>query len=69
MLEEMIVSLIENRKKYFGAVIGFITAVLLVEYGIISTIFILAVTYLGYRTGDSKVLKKIKKKIIEKLQD
>ena len=57
MLEDMIVSLIENRKKYFGAVIGFITAVLLVEYGIISTIFILAVTYLGYRIGDSKVLK------------
>ena len=69
MLEDMIVSLIENRKKYFGTIIGFITAVLLVEYGIISTIFILAVTYLGYRIGDSKVLKKIKKKIIEKLQD
>ena len=69
MLEEMIVSFIENRKKIYGAVIGFITAILLVEYGVLSTIFILFVTYLGYRIGDNKVLKKIKKKIIERLQD
>ena len=47
MLEDMIVSFIENRKKIFGAVAGFIIAVLLVEYGLISTIFILLVTYLG----------------------
>lgn len=69
MLEEMIVSLIENRKKIFGAVIGFITAVLLVEYGVVSTIFILLVTYMGYRIGDSTVIKRMKKKIIERLQD
>lgn len=69
MLEEMIVSLIEKRKKILGAVIGFVTAVLLVEYGIVSTIFILFVTYLGYRIGDSNLTKKMKKKIIERLQD
>ncbi len=69
MIEDMIVSLIENRKKIFGAVIGFVTAVLLVEYGVLYTIFILAVTYFGYRIGDNTVLKKFKKKIIERLQD
>lgn len=69
MIEDMIVSLIENRKKIFGAVIGFVTAVLLVEYGVLNTIFILAVTYFGYRIGDNTVLKKFKKKIIERLQD
>lgn len=69
MLEDMIVSFVENRKKIFGAVVGFITAVLLVEYGILPTIFILLVTYLGYRMGDSKITQKIKKKIIERLQD
>lgn len=69
MIEDMIVSLIENRKKIFGAVIGFVTAVLLVEYGVLYTIFILTVTYFGYRIGDNTVLKKFKKKIIERLQD
>lgn len=69
MLEEMIVSLIEKRKKILGAVIGFVTAVLLVEYGIVSTIFIFLVTYLGYKIGDSNLTKKMKKKIIERLQD
>lgn len=69
MLEDMIVSFIENRKKIFGAVMGFIIAVLLVEYGVVSTIFILLVTYLGYRIGDNTVLKRIKRKIIERLQD
>ena len=69
MLEEMIVSLIEKRKKIMGAVIGFVTAILLVEYGIVSTIFILFVTYLGYKIGGSDLIKKMKKKIIERLQD
>lgn len=69
MLEDMIVSFIEKRKKIMGAVIGFVTAVLLVEYGVLSTIFILLVTYFGYRMGDSSLIKKMKKKIIERLQD
>lgn len=69
MLEDMIVSFIEKRKKIMGAVIGFVTAVLLVEYGVLSTIFILLMTYFGYRMGDSSLIKKMKKKIIERLQD
>lgn len=69
MLEDMIVSLIENRKKIFGAVLGFITAVLLLEYGVLATIFIWLITYFGYRIGDNTILKKLKKKIIERLQD
>lgn len=69
MLEDFIVSFIENRKKIFGAVIGFIIALLLVTYGVISTIFILIVTYIGYKLGDNTIIKKIKRKIIERLQD
>lgn len=69
MLEEMIVSFIEKRKKIFGAVIGFVVAILLVEYGVLSTIFILFVTYIGYKMGDSTIIKRMKKKIIERLQD
>lgn len=69
MLEEMIVSFIEKRKKIFGAVIGFVVAILLVEYGVLSTIFILLVTYIGYKMGDSTIIKRMKKKIIERLQD
>ena len=69
MLEDMIVSFIENRKKIFGAIVGFVTAILLIEYGILSTIFIFLVTYCGYRMGDSTVIKKMKKKVIERLQD
>ncbi len=69
MLEDFIVSFIENRKKILGAVIGFIIALLLVTYGVISTIFILIVTYIGYKLGDNTIIKKIKRKIIERLQD
>ncbi len=69
MLEEMIVSFIEKRKKIFGAIIGFIIAILLVQYGILATIFIIVVTCIGYKIGDSTIIKRVKKKIIEKLQD
>lgn len=69
MLEEMIVFFVEKRKSILGAIIGFIIAILLLEYGIIKTIFVIIMTYGGYKINDSKIIKKIKNKIIERLQD
>lgn len=69
MLEEMIVFLFEKRKSILGAIIGFVMAILLLEYGVLKTIFIFVMTYCGYKINDMKLISKIKKKIIERLQD
>ena len=69
MLENLIVSFIEKRKKICGAIFGFIIAILLLEYGIWKTIFIALMTYAGYKLNESDVIDKLKKKLIERLQD
>lgn len=69
MLENLIVSFIEKRKKIYGAIFGFIIAILLLEYGIWKTIFIALMTYAGYKLNESDVIDKLKKKLIERLQD
>lgn len=61
MLDEIIASLIINRKKYMYGLIAFILALLLVTIGVISTIFVAVVTIIGYNLGDSIFLKKAKK--------
>lgn len=69
MLEEIIVSLIEKRKKIYGAGFSFVAAILFLEYGILKTIFVILITFVGYQIVDSNMLKKIRKKIIKRLED
>ena len=72
MLEEILENLIYNRKRYLYALIGFILSLLLVTVGILSTIFIIVVTFVGYCLGSPifvKKIKKIKNILIEKLNE
>lgn len=72
MLDEIIANLIYNRKRYLYAFIGFVVALLLVTIGVIKTIFVLVVTFVGYCLGSSTIIKKfkkIKKILTEKLNE
>lgn len=69
MLEKLIVSLVNNWRKYLGCLIGFILGVLLVEYGLPKTVFIVILSIIGYKTGDITFIKKIKKFISEKIKE
>lgn len=69
MLEKMMVSLVNNWRKYLGCFIGFVLGVLLVEYGLPKTVFIVVLSIVGYKTGDITFIKKIKKFISEKIKD
>lgn len=68
-LEKIIINIIENFKKYLFAIIGLISGILLVEYGIIKTVFILFLSFLGYKLGDKEFQSKIKKQILNRLKD
>lgn len=72
MLDEIIINLIQNRKRYLYAFVGFIVSLLLVTVGIFETIFILLVTFVGYYLGSPvfvKKAKKIKNILSEKLNE
>lgn len=72
MLDEIIVTLIQNRKRYLYAFVGFVVALLLVTVGVFETIFVLLVTVVGYCLGSPvfvKKAKKIKNILSEKLNE
>ena len=61
MLEKLLVSLVNNWKKYLGCFIGFVLGILLVEYGLPKTVFIIVLSIIGYKMGDMTFIKRIKK--------
>lgn len=69
MLEKLLVSLVNNWKKYLGCFIGFVLGILLVEYGLPKTVFIIVLSIVGYKMGDTTIIKKLKKFILEKIKE
>ena len=69
MLIEFLEEFLENRKKYFGAIWGFIFGLILIKYGFVKMITVLAVTVIGYNLGDSERLGSLKKIIINRLKE
>lgn len=69
MLEKIIENFILNFRKYLYGIIGLISGILLVEYGVLKTIFILALTIVGFKLGDRELQEKLKKQILNRLKD
>lgn len=69
MLEKLLVSLVNNWKKCLGCFIGFVLGILLVEYGLPKTVFIIVLSIIGYKMGDMTFIKRIKKFILEKIKE
>ncbi|MDO4589552.1 MAG: DUF2273 domain-containing protein [Fusobacterium sp.] len=69
LLEKILVALVNNWKKYLGCFLGFVLGVLLVEYGALKTLFIVILSIIGYKLGDIKIKKQVKKFILEKIKE
>ncbi len=69
LLERLLVALINNWKKDLGCFLGFVLGVLLVEYWMLKTLFIIVLSIIGYKLGDITITKKIKKFILEKMKE
>ncbi|MBR8702162.1 hypothetical protein IX317_002156 [Fusobacterium sp. DD29] len=72
MLEEMIATLVYNRKRYLYGFLAFVIALLLVTVGLANTVFIAVITAIGYCLGSpglDKKFKKIKDILTEKQTD
>lgn len=72
MIEDFIRDLLEKRKGYLYAIIGFVASFLLVTVGLFGGIFVLIVTFICYCLGNPKMMKKVKKAkklLAEKLKE
>ncbi len=57
----------EHKGKFFGGIIGFIIAILILNIGFFKTLFIVLCTWLGYYLGSKSDNKEDFRELIEKI--
>lgn len=69
ILEVLLEKIINNWKKVYGVIIGFIVGLTIVNYGILKAIVIFAFSFIGYKFGDSSFTESVKKSILKRLKE
>jgi len=69
ILEVLLVKIINNWRKVYGSILGFIVGLTVVNYGILKAIVIFVFAFIGYKLGDSSFTKNMKKMIINRLKE
>ncbi|MBS9776329.1 MAG: DUF2273 domain-containing protein [Fusobacterium sp.] len=69
LIENLIESIVNNWKKYFGCVLGFIVGITIMKYGIVRALIIFLFAFIGYKLGDKAFTRKIKKNIMNRLKE
>ena len=69
ILEVLLEKIINNWRKVYGAIVGFIVGLTVINYGILKAIVVFAFAFIGYKLGDSSFTKKMKKTIITRLKE
>ena len=69
ILEVLLEKIINNWRKVYGAILGFIVGLVVINYGILKAIVIFAFAFIGYKLGDSSFIDGIKKTILKRLKE
>jgi len=69
ILEVLLEKIINNWRKVYGAIVGFIVGLTVINYGILKAIVIFAFAFIGYKLGDSSFIDGIKKTILKRLKE
>ena len=69
ILEVLLEKIINNWRKVYGAIIGFIVGLTLINYGILKAIVVFAFAFIGYKLGDPSFIDGIKKTILKRLKE
>ena len=64
ILEVLLEKIINNWRKVYGAILGFIVGLVVINYGILKAIVVFAFAFIGYKLGDSSFIHGIKKTIL-----
>ena len=69
ILEVLLEKIINNWRKVYGAILGFVVGLVVINYGILKAIIVFAFAFIGYKIGDSSFIDGIKKTILKRLKE
>ena len=69
ILEVLLEKIINNWRKVYGAIVGFIVGLTVINYGVLKAIVVFAFAFIGYKLGDSSFIDGIKKTILKRLKE
>ena len=69
ILEVLLEKIINNWRKVYGAILGFVVGLVVINYGILKAIIVFAFAFIGYKLGDSSFTKEIKRIILKRLKE
>ena len=69
VLEVLLEKIINNWRKVYGAILGFIVGLTVINYGILKAIVVFTFAFIGYKLGDSSFIGGIKKIILKRLKE
>ena len=69
ILEVLLEKIINNWRKVYGAIVGFIVGLTVINYGILKAIVVFAFAFIGYKLGDSSFTQGIKRTVLKRLKE
>ncbi|ALF26027.1 DUF2273 domain-containing protein [Fusobacterium nucleatum] len=69
ILEVLLEKIINNWRKIYGAILGFIIGLTVINYGILKAIIVFAFAFVGYKLGDSSFTQGIKRIVLKRLKE
>ena len=69
ILEVLLEKIINNWRKVYGAILGFVVGLVVINYGILKAIVVFAFAFIGYKLGDSSFTQGIKKTVLKRLKE
>ena len=69
ILEVLLEKIINNWRKVYGAILGFVVGLVVINYGILKAIIVFAFAFVGYKLGDSSFTQGIKRIVLKRLKE
>ncbi|WP_338958476.1 DUF2273 domain-containing protein [Fusobacterium vincentii] len=69
ILEVLLEKIINNWRKIYGAILGFVVGLVVINYGILKAIIVFAFAFIGYKLGDSSFTQGVKKTVLKRLKE
>ena len=69
ILEVLLEKIINNWRKVYGAILGFVVGLVVINYGILKAIIVFTFAFIGYKLGDSSFTQGVKKTVLKRLKE
>ena len=69
ILEVLLEKIINYWRKVYGAILGFVVGLVVINYGILKAIIVFAFAFIGYKLGDSSFTQGVKKTVLKRLKE